>query len=242
MQKPSESGTWNFRSDLLRLLIKLGEAQFQELCNRLKVSRDELEPGDINRRAMSLIRYMEDRNLLRLLVNTCRDLAPDQSWPDPPVRERLSNGLTYYVASRLSDVEIRNRFRVKEGQSQAIHEITDNPEEADCLVFDLDQPPDDWLRFLGWQVHLKPNEKPPRWETIIFVRTQEPGAPKRVELDGQGIFQILNETEQYDFKMRMCTSLDDLALKLDTIHKDLTSRDIGNLPARLAAADDRIAK
>lgn len=242
METPSESGTWNFRRDLLRLLIEMGEEQFEELCDRLEVDRDQLEGTDIDQRARSLIRYMGKGYLLNTLIRACRLLAPDKPWPDPPVRERHSNGLTYYVASRRGDVEIVNRFQLKEGDSQAIHEITDNPEEADCLIFDLDQPPEDWLRFLGWQVHLKPNEKPPRWETIIFVRTQEPGAPQRIELDGPGIFQLLNETENYDFEMRMCTSLDDLPLKLDTIHKDLTSRDIGNLPARLAAADDRIAK
>ena len=106
-------------------------------------------------------------------------------------------------------------FKIPKNRFDRIHK----PEEADFLIFDLDNPPQDWIRYIG--AHYKHT---PDHENIIFVCQQLDQEISEFTLDGNQILYILNRSYKEGYQFYIASTENDMQRMLSTLEINLKKR------------------
>jgi hypothetical protein len=201
-------------SQLQGNLVAIGEDGFRALCAVIGMEYNSIEGTDITSKAIAWIRQLEELDMIGDLQVFGRKNFPNLRWSSSSQEEAIVR-FKYYLASGLSVYEMRSKFKIPENRFERIRDDK-NIEKADFLIFDLDQPPENWIQLIGANFKQKPNH-----QNIIFVQNQpgqDSGVPK---LDGKSILSLLQKIYPNGFFFNIARNEDDFRNLLSTVEDKL---------------------
>lgn len=145
---------------------------------------------------MRLIRYFDENNSRDDLIAAVRSMVLKSS---PQAKPRIA----YYVASSLKLLERIDKYKLDHPNFELVRAA--EPQDADYILLDLDNPPPNWINFIGGPV--------PRRDNIILVEMGGQPANEEVRLNGGQIFNLIQKS--YNITFELCRSIEE-------IHKTLT--------------------
>ena len=145
---------------------RFNESELRALCFDLGIPYEHLSGSDHPSKVMQLIAACERTERISALVALAKVQRPDLVQEIDRMVEAASSlsgppMITYFIATSASKDEIPARFGITGDEFRQV----DDHKSADCVIFDLSNPPEDWLKY----VYLKEREARPAFEQIIFV-------------------------------------------------------------------------
>ncbi|MGE5225104.1 MAG: hypothetical protein ACM3PY_21925 [Omnitrophica WOR_2 bacterium] len=204
-----------YLAQLAKNLESLGEDSFRKLCEDMGGKYDSLTGEGIANKALNWVHMLEKSRLIPSLVKRGKEEFPGRTWDDLAQVKQYPRS-KYSVATTLKELQVVEQFEILGDR----FEYTPYPVEADYLIFDLDHPPADWIKFLGSQEHV--SKLKPYYGTTIFVRLQPAGGqePGEVQLDGSSIIKILGKLHPEGYNFNLCSTKEDLVRALVTLDEN----------------------
>jgi hypothetical protein len=193
--------------DRAKLREKLGGSfdleELRTLCFDLNIDYQNL-PSTREGLAREMVAYCENRDRLPELIEASRRKRPDIPWTDVLELAEPPSRIRYYIASSAPEAEMAERFKISGENFERI--VKYNPETgADFIIFDLSNPPQDWLKYVGGPL--------PLLSDIVFVAFE--GV---TELGGKNILDVVTSSYKYPAShLAICRNQNDLSRALEAI-------------------------
>jgi hypothetical protein len=204
------------RKRLARNLVDIGEEGFYRLYQQWG-DYTSLAGDTLLDKVINFVQELERQKALGWLIHAAQEAYPQYVWEKRTAS--LQPEKKYYVATSRVQQEVIQKFKIPPYQFERVYE----PRQADYLVFDLDYPPEDWIRYLGHQI------AEPSYDKIVFVKLEKPHNAEDIHISGNHILSLLYRVrDPHVYEFQVCHTPDDMVRKLGTLlqnDRDREARD-----------------